>query len=242
MNLWDEKLCNIILITTDRAEFLQMLGRKRIREIDKEELKVYIPVLGKNQLNGILQRSINPYLGFVDEMKRNNMVKKEKILNTDFCLFIKNIAEVIDGKIFFSWMAEEKLLKRKKFLEKMLWELERDPFAFVKEQLRWLCLNPNTEFSEEHRVGHANKENEKIKFLEFLQSIVDREMNKEEQLEFRKNISCIAEKTYGIQLTDRSSRRPGKKVINDFFDRNKIPYRIETVGRKSLWRIVIWQN
>ena len=68
-NVHDDRLRHVVVETTDRTEFLQMVGRKRLKA--GEDINVYIRAIGEEAINAKL-RSVNEWLQIVKDCEHAN--------------------------------------------------------------------------------------------------------------------------------------------------------------------------
>ena len=68
-NIHDDRLRHVVVETTDRTEFLQMVGRKRLNA--GESINVYIRAIGKEAINAKL-RSVDERLQIIKDCERAN--------------------------------------------------------------------------------------------------------------------------------------------------------------------------
>jgi late competence protein required for DNA uptake (superfamily II DNA/RNA helicase) len=184
ININDPKLKNIVIMAWDRITFIQMLGRKRIDIDNPQEVILYIPTRYKKSFQSKLigyenkEKEIKLHNKSINEFhkKYDNDLKDFQGLNDIFYLDSKT------GKINMNPIGCKRLSEDVKFAKSMIEAFEIDKkYAFVHEQLNWLCLSDNN--CDENMLEDIVLE-EDINTLEnYLQSIVSIKLFSEQQQE-----------------------------------------------------------
>lgn len=233
INIKDCQLRNLVLLTVDKTDFIQMLGRKRF---DGEErgLNLYLAARDARFFNYLRNMKLQPMMRCIKELRNDNEFRQERLEDETFCQFCMKMA-IFDGKfIRLSEAAKEKLYLSSQFCQKMLDSLKADSDAFIREQLSW--LGEGYEFNKESYLENEKQVKKKGELEMFLSNIAGEKMDKEDQSKFRMQIMELAEKM-GKKLTDRKTRCAGKVALNRFFRTEGLPFCIESVGNSKFWLV-----
>lgn len=233
INLIDEKLRNIVLLTTEKTEFIQMLGRKRFTQ-DKDHIRLFIMKRSGKYFNWLRNMQIIPTVHYLEELQTDNSFNQKYFDDKEFYRFCQNMTLIEDGKIKVSRAAREKIRLELEFCDYMIPRLKEDEDAFVKEQLSW--IGKEAEFKPEGYVGAEDKIDLKTQIADFLKQLVSKKMNKEEQKNFREEFARMAKES-GEKLTDRPERPPGIVVINKLLKRESIPFVVKSISNSTYWMI-----
>ena len=238
VNFKDRQLCNIVIDTISRVEFLQMLGRKRIQGDDS--VKLYIPKKSRKYFSGYYNLSVLKSLEFVNTGKTSEDLMKECFADSTVYEVARRFYIVRNGTLTVNPAGVYKLKLIEKFLLDMQVAMQIDEWAFIKEQLKWLDMQED--FSEKNMLPDFSKEKVYETVNELLKSSVGEWMDKDRQDMFRKK---LGELVCRIGLYEkRGNRIPGKQVIEKIL-RTEFPcYELEVKkasrkGEVSLWRIVV---
>lgn len=234
VSLHDSAIQHIVLDTISQTEFLQMLGRRR-RQNEDDCVNLYLPKLSANFFSSFLRQSVNPALEFIETPPHRLM---EKIFSSqDLYDLGKRYFYLQDGQIILNMAAKKQLQEQKIFAEKMVDSLERDEFAFVKTQLKWLQMEdeyPNVHYLSEIRKNQA---------LEDLKLILDgfkgNKMGKKEQEEFRQKVTNVLVVLFPEDIPHKS-RQLGLKKINEFLERLGIREKISSISGKKKGEETEW--
>ena len=238
VNFKDRQLCNIVIDTISRVEFLQMLGRKRIQGDDS--VKLYIPKKSRKYFTGYYNLSVLKSLDLVNTGKTSENLMKECFADSTVYEVARRFYIVRNGTLTVNPAGVYKLGLIEKFLLDMQEAMQTDEWAFIKEQLKWLDMQED--FSEKNMLPDFSKEKVYETVNELLKSSVGEWMDKERQDTFRKK---LGELVCRIGLYEkRGNRIPCKQVIEKIL-RVEFPcYELEVKkasrkGEVSLWRIVV---
>lgn len=238
INLHDSLLKNIVIMSSNKTEFLQMLGRKRIKSGSTDRITLYLPLLHKNYFNGLLHKNIEQQLRYVNWLKNSgNELQQEFFQDTEFCRFMSATVKMRKGRAHVSMFAEAELNNRREFCEKMIAKFDESQFAFAEEQMKWMNLNCSFELIEEQVIGFEEKNKKKLQFISFLNRKLGVIMRKEEQLEFRREFARFVKEAFEENLTDREERLCGLNIINKFLRGNNMEFEVIATGRERNWMV-----
>lgn len=238
VNFKDRQLCNIVIDTISRVEFLQMLGRKRIQGDDS--VKLYIPKKSRKYFTGYYHLSVLKSLNLVNAGKTSEVLMKECLADATVYEMVRRFYIVRDGTLMLNPAGAYKLSLMAKFLCDMQEAMQEDEWAFIKEQLKWLDLQED--FSEKNMLPDVRKEKVYAEVNEYLKGSVGVWMDKERQNEFRQELGKLLCQA-GL-YEKRGNRAPGKQVIEKVIKAEFPRYDLEVKkssrkGEISLWRIVV---
>lgn len=235
ITLKDCKLKHIMIDTISETEFLQMLGRKRYIN-QKDKFILYICKKSAKQFSGYKNLECKKNIDFLTKTHTNEEICDESKKSKEYDEMVKKFMYVDkDGKFVINEWALFYYKKQYEFVCRMEEAVQKDEWAFVKEQLSWLGMEK--QFDENNALERAVADECKEELSEYLTSLRDRSLDKEEQKEFRKSV-----KNYAIKMKKeicKNSRTPGLKVINQFFKESELPFFIESGerGGSTKWQI-----
>ena len=211
MNIHDPDVKHIVLFTTDHAQFIQELGRKRLEE--GEDINVYVPNLSLQQLSRL--QNFNQQLVNLDkdywESKHN--VKARRNLRQE--LWRKGDAQqrhLIDvdwstGDLRINRCAEELINRRHAFYEDLRADFENGVKSpFIIKVTEWLNVPPpelGDELSEKEKRERAK---------EFLQSYLGKKLAGQARENFAKEAGELFTEFFGPREGTNVSRDKKKGI------------------------------
>lgn len=216
INIKDQNLKHIVIMSWDRITFIQMLGRKRVEIHNADEVNIYIPTRYKKSFKCLLQKlegkeaEVHLLGSNPNEFGRKHDNDLKNFNGMDD-VFYRNKDK---GEIKINHAGYFRLRKDIAFCQSMIeaFEVEGE-YAFIHEQLSWLGLRdpfPESKLIEDIVL------NEEIESLEkYLESIIGKQLFKEEQQELINKIS----------LTDGRGRlQKSISLLNEYFKENNMKY------------------
>lgn len=180
INIKDDELKNIVIMSYDKTTFIQELGRLRIDIENAKNVNCYIPMFDKDV--------------FEKHMKKYNKAEETiKIFNTDkvkFKRLYNNNERSLPTDIFYLNKDDERvvnlsgmarLYKDIAFTKLIIEKFKYDEFTFVKEQLEWLGLQDT--FNKDNLIINVADDDEKIKLRDYLDCIEGKKLFADEQQE-----------------------------------------------------------
>lgn len=225
INIKDDLLKHLVIFSYDKTEFIQILGRKRIIK-DNEKVNLYLYAGNIHEVSSKLL-VVKRQLQFINELKKNPV----KFLNSD------SRNEIYKGIFFFSHnlklifnpLAEKKLWYNKAFYEKILLEFNNSKEAFILEQLSWIGLEKT--YDCHLYLTYIDPNENKAKFIEFLNDNCDISLSGEELAAFQKKFKSLCVNIYGEQEGDRTDRFYKVTKMRKIFKKYNLPYVIEVKNR-----------
>ncbi|HDI3121665.1 DEAD/DEAH box helicase [Clostridium botulinum] len=230
VNIKDDLLKHIVVLTWDKVDFIQMLGRKRIDIHNAQEVNLYIHKRKKSSFTTLLERNYlikqdeinlysNDYVAFC--RKYDTQISKLGKLDD---LFYRDL----DKEWKINQIGYEMLQIKIKFAEKMIAELEIDENSFLIEQLSWLRLEES--FDIENNIekmitdDNCNSVEEYLKDL-YLNKV---ELFEDQQKKLKEFVIPNFDETVKKLQGRHKKRRAGKKILNKLFLFYEIPYSIKS--------------
>lgn len=235
ITLKDCKLKHIMIDIISETEFLQMLGRKRYIN-EKDKFTLYICKKSSKQFSGYKNLECKKNIDFLTKTHTHMEICDESKKNKEYDEMVKKFMHVDkNGKFVINEWALFYYKKQYEFVCRMEEAMQEDEWAFIKEQLSWLGME--NQFDKNNALEKTAADECKEELGEYLNSLCDKYLDKEEQKEFRKKI-----KNYAIKMKKqmcKCSRTPGLKVINQFFKESELPFFIESGerGGSTKWQI-----
>jgi hypothetical protein len=244
INIKDEKLKNIVIITWDRITFMQMLGRKRIDINNPEEINLYIPTRYKKSFKSKLigyekkKRELDLYGKNESKFneKHDNDLKDFNYVND---LFYR---EVKTGKIKVNLVGMKRLYEDIKFTEYMIEKFEnKGKYAFIDEQLSWLGIKDDN--YKENMLEDVVVDQEIVSLENYLDSIVGQKLFDDEQQKLSELI--INELITISSKTDYRTKKLKPSTLESIIrDQLDLPYAIskpkqETKGEMRKKRYIV---
>lgn len=238
INFCDIELNNLIIETIDRVEFLQMLGRKRLKS-DREEINLYIPKHNKKFFSGYLHLNVEKSLDLINKICDSDAFYNWILREKEAYELARRFIVFINGELRVNSCAIEKLKNLQNFLKYMIKKFDNDEWAFVREQLRWIDLEES--FDEANYIGFIDAEDNKKQIITYLQSVNGIELDKDEQEWLKEKIQILTQGT-NIEIKCKKNCTIGKKKINDFLKENNLPFELiskkgQKKGQRTKWII-----
>lgn len=236
VSLHDKKLVNLVMDTTSKTEFLQMIGRRRNVD-DDTKITLYLPKLSKSYFCWILYKQIIPAQQLLNLPQ--NEIKEKLLISEDnwriirrFCLFEK-------GELRINQIGKDNLENQKQYIEKVISLLEEDELAFVKEQLSWIGysdLPDDIIFLDDEKKKKGEQE-----ICLYLEQMVGKIISHEEQGQLREALQKYFSKIYPKHFVHKN-RKMGKNLINQCLREMHSDFELISMpgkkkGEKSKWII-----
>lgn len=233
VNLHDDALKHILILSTDHTCFMQELGRKRMKK--GEVVNLYIPDLSQADLKkmqaqnaSLMQRIMSfPKLS-PKEVITLKMRLWEETSTVERHIFPLNPAGDISINPCASWAIFQRDLFYQN-LQKAFDSGEEHPFPLVVNQ--WLGitapLSPD-QFLEDRPEDHMQA------LTDFLSKHLGKELaTDDEQTTFADTFRLLRNKAYGKRKNDNVSRHWGSRIINGEFTDLQLPFSLKENG--SSW-------
>lgn len=237
VNLKDDLLKNIVILSTDRTEFIQMLGRKRISS--DEKITLYICARKTSYFNRrlfTLNKRLNSIYSYKDS--------PSAFLKQYFTGSVKDF-EFAKGMFYFNRqskiclneLAEKKLHLNKIYYERMVDKLASGiEEAFILEQLSWIGLEKT--YAASAWISYVNPDNKIANFINFLEKHINIKLSNEALDLFEREFKTLVNIAYGKQAGDRPERPYKETKMRKIFKSQNLNYDIDiTNGLFTLKKI-----
>ncbi len=282
VSISDPKLKNIVIGHTEKTEFLQMLGRRRVR--DNEKITLYIKSFSWDIINQFRASSYGNLLKCIEFENRNRTKYVPRLSPTadwDGMIEVsvigpekrfRKIVENLDTNFVSPTQQLYNALKHREWPKQMpsyvniFEEYEINLLAFLFSAYNYRNYedaltehrDQRIKFYLERQLSWIGKKYDihnwlnydKIisDFISYLKEKVNRDMFKSEQEIFRKEcsefISSLPASPGKREYNYNEQHLPGKKVLNDIFKENFVPFEIKSRQtsckgeRKSVWILI----
>lgn len=211
VNIKDPNVKNIVVMALDKTSMIQMIGRKRIKIENAQEVNLYLSTRSKKTFITLIN-GYNPQLKQVELLGKDKMAFMKKYDN-----YLDKInADIIyhdpkTGDFKVNPTAYARLIKDNAFAIEMVgfFNFDKD-FAFIRTQLRWLGLT-NT-FNENNLIEGVISDSEKETFEEYIKKLIPIKILEEEQVKLKEMLTSEAFKI------DRKLLQGTKKMHPDTFN------------------------
>ncbi len=140
VNVKDELLTNIVIITLNKIDFIQMLGRKRININDAQNVNLYIHSRGKKTFKTLLDKNLNKQMEKI-ELYRLDPVKFKIKYNNDHKKLPENLFyQSPEGGWSVNEIGYNNLVKQIEYCGYMIQRFKKGKLAYIFEQLNLLGL------------------------------------------------------------------------------------------------------
>lgn len=215
INIIDPLVKNVVILTFDKVDFIQMLGRKRIDINNPQTINLYIMRRSIKSFYTRLNTKYYPeykevelYKNDINSFNRKYDKSLSKLANIEYLFYKDN-----DG-----WKLNKIgyliLCHNIEFCRKMIQKFYNEgKNAFIKEQLSWIKLK----YNKDNWIEEVINNEEVNDLINYLNSIVGKRLFKNEQKELIEMIG-LKDKYGRIQKTIDQ--------FNSYFKANKIPFMI----------------
>ena len=187
INFEDNSLTNIVIMTLDKIDFIQMLGRKRIDINNAQQIKLYIEAKSiktfttiKNNIIKPIREEVKLFFEDKNEFRRKYNPNQDE-LGKYSNVFYTNVNNELNVNVvsYFTVVTQDW------FCDDMIDRFKQDKeSAFIKEQLSWI----GHKYDKLNWVIDVVADDEVNRLREYLDSIVDMKLFAEEQKKLTKLI------------------------------------------------------
>ena len=230
VNFKDETLKNLVIDTISEVEFIQMVGRKRLKQ--SEKMTIYIPKKTKMFFVGYDNLHFAKILKVLESNIRRRTFVQELLDDSEMYDIVRrffvysskkqDVGEDAESGMVLNTAGLYKVRRLYTFVKRMEEELQTDKYAFVKAQLQWLGVAES--FDQENDLTLENRKIILDELKNYLIQLEDEELDKNLQVEFRKKIT---EFMHSNEYEFKSGRVAGKSAINEFFKKMQINYVVD---------------
>ena len=236
----DEKLRHIIVETTDKTEFLQMIGRKRMKA--NEKLNVYIRAFDRGKIYTRLKH-IEDRLKFVHDAEREiNAGREDKLIFRAWNdeggerLYQHLLNYSGHGKISRKKTAYSYLRWREGILNRLLRDVDEwgDDSALPRMAHEW--LDQEERYDRSRWLDYNEKVQARIQVLDFLKNYAGRALNKDEWASFTSQFITLSSAIKVFPHDDERKSGLQCAAINTRLNSLELPYTTEKV--QSTYKII----
>lgn len=230
VNFKDENLKNLVIDTISEVEFVQMVGRKRLKE--GEKITIYIPKKTKMFFIGYDNLHFSKILKVLESNIQRRTFVQEVLDDSEMYDIVRrffiysskkqDVGEDAEGGMVLNIAGLYKVRRLNAFVKRMEEKLQTDKYAFVKAQLQWLGVDES--FDQENDLTLENRKTILDALKNYLTQLEGEELDKNLQAEFRK---IITEFMHNSEYEFKAGRVAGKSAINEFFKKMQINYVVD---------------
>lgn len=163
VNICDNRVKNIVLLTDDRVEFQQMLGRKRFTCQD-ERLNLFICTGDQSIFRKRSDTYFRIYWAICEKRELSLPMTNEMLLKEPFetAHFLKSYFTFDGCKYYGNELALEAIRRKQLYCSKVEQGLMNDENFFLKEQLEWLGIEYTKEWKKWADISVSQEEIDEI--------------------------------------------------------------------------------
>lgn len=240
VNFKDENLKNLVIDTISEVEFVQMVGRKRLKE--GEKITIYIPKKTKMFFVGYDNLHFSKILKVLESNIQRRTFVQEVLDDSEmydivrrFFIYSSKKQDVGEDGMVLNNAGLYKVRRLNAFVKRMEEELQTDKYAFVKAQLQWLGVDES--FDQENDLTLENQKTILDALKNYLTQLEGEELDKNLQAEFRKKIT---EFMHSNKYEFKAGRVAGKSSINEFFKMLQINYVVDVKKAAKKGDVTKW--
>lgn len=236
ISLKDIHIKNVVIEATSRTEFLQMYGRRRKCNNDKDCLNLFIPIKTQQYFQTYCVKKLYPELRVINaypEKLLNELLESLEIY--EIC---KKYYMLENGRLLLNPVAKWVLNERIKFFEKMSQKMKEDPYAFIKMQLKWLD-NP-VEFSEITFMRDVQNSKARKMLKKILEDNQDKILMKGEQDLLKEKLMPFLQLLVPNRFPHKS-RKPGLHIINECLETLDMNFKVVSKSGKRKGQVTVWK-
>lgn len=235
VSLHDAQLRHIIVESTDKTEFIQMLGRKRL--YSAESVNVYVRALSSADINFRL-KNVRSRLGLIQQgfqaaqaQKYDSLIYRGWTDESAERLYSHLLNYLGNGKVFPKLTAYHYLLWQQATLEQLLEDAEAlgDDSALPRLAHNW--LDNISVYDESHWLDYEQKVLAREQLLFLLKQYVDKPIDKNNWPSLSQKITVLINMIY--KFPHDSGRNLGDLALNNRLRAIEIPYYFEKVGKQK---------
>ena len=228
LNIIDSTVKHIVIMSTDRVQFLQELGRKRMGP--NETLNVYVAELSEKRLNWLKGKNeaLLAEVSAFEQCKTEELHRKR--LDEWFGRSDESRRVIpIDGsgRLYLNICADQLLLHRQQFYADLTAAYDSgEPHPFISAVCRWLDIPEN---STQVEWGKYDVERKEATLIDDLDGFVDQEIvGQESKTVFGQKIKDLFYTAYGPRKEDNKSRGGWKSnIISKELNKHHLPFQLE---------------
>lgn len=212
INIRDENLKNMVLVTDNEEEFKQMFGRKRFLKTD-EMLNLFIFSGNASMFKKWANSYFELYWQLCDNRDIDLSNAQERLLAepNKMAHFFNSYYDFDGCRYHSNELTIEAVRMRYLHCRKVYEGLERDKYFFIKEQMEWLGTHYTSDGLENASISFSQTDLEKIQLLLNDFDQMGGILSKEQFKEFGKVLMQVAAK---IAPKDFVGKKGSKEIVN----------------------------
>lgn len=223
INIENNSVKNMVVISYDKTTFIQELGRVRVNIDNANNINLYIPCKSWNSFNSLLTFQYQSKLDLIElyktDLNKFNMKYSRSYNKLPSDIFIINTK---DNKSAFNLniLGCKRLDKDVKFCEMIMKYFEKNKkFAYILEQLKWIEMVHT--FNKNNLIEDVISLETGIKLKEFLENAYNNNERFTKEF-FQEEINKFINEDEGLKnvlykLDNGKSRVKGAKKLNQLF-------------------------
>lgn len=231
INIDDGAVKHVVLFSTDHVQFIQELGRKRLKQ--NEKVHLYVPELSNAQMAQLENRNNQLLQWLADYQSHPEKHRSQRLQEWyEADSAVRHLIPIDgNGRLHVNRCAEQ-VVRQRGILYQELRELQKNnQHFFLRMVCRWLNL-PETAL--ETAIDHTSE----TKLLKFLEKYCDTFLDsKEEQDTFSFEFRKLREDAHGSR--QKGSRRKGPwgyKIIREQLEELCLPFVLDATGGRWVIR------
>lgn len=232
VNIKDNEVKNLVVMTYDKTTFIQEIGRRRLNIKDAPQVNLFIPMYTKKVFQKKIDENFQPKIDMIEVFECDEADKNvfKRTYNNDldklpYDIFYLNK----DNKWTINDLGYVRVYNDRDFANNMIELFEtgndgkRDRFAYIKEQLRWLQLEST--FDELNLIEDVADDEEVETLKEFLDKCIGEKVLEDKQQELCNILSSELLKISRDKLQSKNKMHPD--TVNSILKNDlKLPYNI----------------
>lgn len=231
INIADNAVKNVVIFSVDHIQFIQELGRKRLKQ--NEKVHLYVPELSNAQMAQLENRN-NQLLQWLADYQSHPEKRRFQRLQEWYEVdpAVRHLIPIDDnGRLHINRCAEQ-VVRQRGILYQELRELQKnDQHFFLRMVCKWLNL-PETAL--ETAIDHTSE----TKLLKFLEKYCDTFLDsKKEQYDFSFEFRKLREEAHGSRQKGSRRKSPwGYKIIREQLEELCLPFVLDITGGRWVIR------
>ncbi len=228
VNIIDPLVRHVLLLTTDHTQFIQELGRVRLKP--GKSVTVYVPDLSAEQLARLRcqnDRLCRALLEFSSADAKQRCRLRFNEWYDDLSDTLRHLLPIdARGQLHVNYCAAQTVFQRQRFYEKLA--ESKDSHPFLSAVYHWLGQE-DTELN----WAAPNQGQSRAELLSMLNNYTEKNLKtKSEKEKFGRKMKALYTVAFGPRKSDRPDRDVwGKNVINQVLKAKELGYMLESIGQ-----------
>ncbi len=234
---------NIVISTADRNQFIQMLGRIRVK--DGDIVNLYIVDIKIEELKKRL-KEVKLKLSAIRKYESNKSTFEDTYYNESIAKFnfhlVQGIFNIRKGEIEFNEAAKIQLVYLEETLENIITEYENgEKQSYLKNVLKWLDRD---DYSEDKWINFKSSDELHSDFIEYLKKMDGKRFDKKDDYNnfrielqtlfnksiFSKNVQVREKDLWGVEKINKLLKQEGFNYMLEKIDNCLVFHGIKTMN------------